>query len=329
MKPIIPFALLGALLAVGAADAAATDPVGYITHDIAGNVSALPTGADTYLGPVLVNPTTFAGLTSADPSGLTTLTFASGVPTDLDGSSYLEIKSGTQEGWWTEIVSSTSTTIVVANAIPAGLGGNVNVAVRKLTTIQDFLGDNAPGLATDSGTPDEVIVFDPVTQSGKTLVYTLTNGPVDPETWVDFVTYDDAADLPLYPGTAIIIRTFGATPKTFVSSGGVKTGKTQVDILPGDNLVAPTYAVGNTFAGMNLATQLEDQSDEVITLDAAQTGTTYVSYDDGVTIEMVDFVTFDPQGALVIPEGTGFIVRRPTGTPATITFPAQVITPAP
>jgi hypothetical protein len=326
MKPIIPFALLGALLAVGAADAAATDPVGYITHDIAGNVSSLPSGADTYLGPVLVNPTEFAGVTAADPSGLTTLTFASGVPTDLDGGDLLEITSGTQEGWWTEVVSSTATTIVVANAVPS-VGGNVNVSVRRTTTIQDFLGANAPGLATDATTPDEVIVFDPVTQSGRTIVYTLANGPVAPETWVDFVTYDDVADLPLYPGTAVVIRNYSTGPKTFVSAGEVKIGKTQVDILPGDNFISPTFAVGNTFAGMNLAPQLIDQSDEVITLDAAQTGTTYVSYNDGVSIDMVDFVTFDPQGSLVIPEGTGFIVRRPTASPATITFPSQVVAP--
>ena len=127
MKPIIPFALLGALLAVGAADAAATDPVGYITHDIAGNVAALPTGADTYLGPVLTNPVDYAGITTVDPSGLTTLTFASGVPATFDGTCYLEITSGTQEGWWSQIVSSTATTIVIADAVPA-VGGNVVLA---------------------------------------------------------------------------------------------------------------------------------------------------------------------------------------------------------
>jgi hypothetical protein len=325
MKPIIPFALLGALLAVGAADAAATDPVGYISHTVAGNVSALPTGADTYLGPVLANPIDFAGQTTVDPSGLTTLTFSGGVPTGLTGASYVEIKSGTQEGWWSEIVSSTATTIVLASAVPA-VGGNVNVAVREFTTIQDFLGENNPGLATDAGTPDEVILLDPTTQTGRTFVYTLTNGPVtDPATWVDFVSYDDVAGEPLYPGTAITIRNFGAGSKTFTSSGSVKTGKTQVDLLPGDNLVAPPYAVGNNFTGMNLATQLLDQSDEIIVLSASQVGTTYISYNDGMTTQIVDFVNYAPQGTVVTTEGTGFILRRPTASPAIITFPAQVI----
>ncbi|WP_193213740.1 hypothetical protein [Luteolibacter marinus] len=324
MKPIIPFALLGALLAVGAANAAVTDPVGYISHTVAGNVAALPTGADTYLGPVLTNSIDFAGQTTVDPSGLTTLTFAGGVPEDLNSASYLEITSETQEGWWSQIVSSTATTIVINDAVPT-VGGNVSVAIRRITTIQDFLGANAPGLADDSGTPDEVIIVDPVTQAAKTVVYTLTNGPVEPATWVDFVTYEDESDYPLFPGTGVIIRNYSAGEKTFTSVGDVKTGKTQVDVLLGDNFIAPPYAVGNSFNQMDLATQLLDQSDEVITLNAAQAATTYYSYDDGSTTEMVDFVTYEPKGTVEIKEGTGMIVRRPAGSPSTITFPAQVI----
>ena len=164
-------------------------------------------------------------------------------------------------------------------------------------------------------------------QSAKTIVYTLTNGPVDPATWVDFVSYADESTFPLYPGTAVIIRNYGATAKSFTSSGAVKTGKTQVDVLPGDNLIAPPYAVGNSFNGMNLAPQLLDQSDEVITLSPSQAATTYYSYNDLSTIQMVDFVTYDPMGTLVITEGTGFFVRRPTAGSSTVTFAAQVVTP--
>jgi len=324
MKQIIPSALLGALFAMGAVNAASTTPVGYITHDIAGNVSNLPTGADTYIGSVLANPVDFAGITTVDPSGLTTLTFEGGVPLGLDAGSYLEITSATQEGWWSQIVSSTATTIVINDAVPA-VSGNVNVAVRKITTVKDFLGNNSPGLATDDGVPDEVIILDPFTQSAKTIVYTLTNGPVVPETWVDFVTYEDESDYPLFPGTAITIRNYDSDPKSFTSAGTVKTGKTQIDILPGDNFIAPPYAVGNDFEGMTLAPQLLDQSDEVIVLNAAQQATTYVSYDDGSTVQMVDFVTYDPKGNIVIPEGAGLIIRRPTAGPSTVTFSAQQI----
>ena len=40
MKPITSFALLAAIASIGAASAAATDPVGYITHTVTANVSA-------------------------------------------------------------------------------------------------------------------------------------------------------------------------------------------------------------------------------------------------------------------------------------------------
>lgn len=328
MKPIYSYALLAALAAVSPALAvdATTTPVGYVTHTIAGNVDSLPTGADTILGPVLAKPIDFAAQTTANPSGLTTLTFANGVPADLGNADYLEITSGTQEGWWSAIVSSTSTTIVLSAAAPT-TGGNVSVAVRKFTTVQDFLGDNKPGLADDSGTPDEVVIVDPLTQGARSIVWTLSNGPVDPSTWVDFVSYEDAAGVPLTPGTAVILRNYSATAKTFTSDGAVKTGKTRVDLYPGDNFIAPTYAVGNTFSAMDLANQLIDQSDEVISLSAEQAATSYVSYNDGASVQMVDFVTYDPAGSLVIPEGTGLIFRRPTATPGVITFPAQVVAP--
>jgi hypothetical protein len=331
MKPIIPFALLGALFAVGAAKAAVTDPVGYITHSIAGNPSANPSGADTFIGPVLTRTVDFAGSTSASPSGLTTLTFAGGVPATLDPSSYLEITSGTSEGWWSQIVSSTATTIVISDTVPT-LTGNVQVKVRKLMTVGAFLGANAPGLATDAGTPDEVIILDPVTQITQTVVWSVPPS-TSPAGWVDFVSYNDASNVYLYPGTALTIRRFGASSLSFASNGDVKTGKTQVDVLLGDNLVAFPYAVGNTFNGSSIAAQLQSDlsanPDEVIELASSQVSTTFVASDTdsgpGVTLQMVEFVNYTEEGARVIGEGTGLVIRRPGGSSNTITFPAQVI----
>jgi len=326
MKPITSFALLCAFAAV--AQGAVTDPVGYITHDIAGDVA---TGADTYLGPVLTKPVDFASETTVSPSGLTTLTFAGGVPTGLDGSSYLEITSGTQEGWWSQIVSSTATTIVISDEVPS-LTGNVTVKVRKLVTVGDFLGDNLPGLGDDSGQPDEVVLLDPVTQVGKTIVYSVPPN-TSPADWVDFVSYESASGDYIFPGTAIVIRNYGA-PKSFVSTGSVKTGATQVDVFPGDNLIAFPYAVGNTFNASNIALQIVDDTnpvpDEVIALSAEQVGTTYVASNtapSGPPVnEMVDFVTYNPEGLTVILEGSGLVFRRSAEVDgSTLTFPAQVI----
>ena len=318
-----------------------TTPVGYITYTLAGNPTANPSGADTYAGPVLVNPVKFAGTTTVNPSGLTTLTFSGGVPA-LDSKDLIEIKTpGASEGWWSEVVSSTSTTIEVANAIPT-VGGNIQIEARKITTIRDFLGANDPGFTkeTDGSVPgDQVIFLDPTTQASTTYVYVddpayLTPGE-DPG-WTDFGTFLNGDDVKIYPGTGCTFRIFSsATDKTFVAEGTVKTGKTQVDVFPGDNFIAPTLAVGATFGTLNVASiMFSDDSDpnttpvedQVITLQPDQVAVPYVV--DALAVPSPLFVRFsdfsDGTGVLV-PEGTGFIFRRVENSESVLTFPAQVI----
>jgi hypothetical protein len=332
MKPIIPFALLGALLAVGAADAAATDPVGYITHTINGS-------GETYLSPTLVQPTVFAGQPNANPSSSATITFAGGVPVGLDGSYVLEITDGPSEGFWSTVVSSTATSITVNDALPAGLAANVGVSVRKHSTVGTFLGLNSPSLVDFDGEKanDEVQLLDPVTQGTGAIVWVTGANLADPEypdgAWFDLVLSAVANDYVIEPGTAIRIKRVGSSA-TFVSSGNVKITDTQVDLFQNFNWIGTPLATGGTLNGMTFNTQLvkfDGESptyDELQFLRPSQGIDPFAAIDDGVGgSTMFDLVLSEDGGAEPFPEGTGVIINRINSPAGVIVLPGTVVQP--
>lgn len=321
MKPIIPFALLGALFAVGAAQAASTDPVGYITTTINANVSGSSAGSATFISPSLVAPISFAAASSASPSGGNTITFASGVPTDLDGSSMLEITSGANEGWWTTIVSSTTTSITVADAFPAGLPTNTTVSVRKFNTIDSIFGaDNSAGLTPAGGAElaDEIQVLDPVTQAATAYIY-VAGG------WTNVVTEEPGGSTIIYPGTSVLVVHHANTALSLVTAGTVKTTKTQVDVYPSDNWLGQPNPTGGTLGSLTLATQILSEDNVLLTRTDPGTGQptdTFVA----VAGNMYNAVTEENADNEPVVEGSGYVLRRlPTDAASIVTIPAQVI----
>lgn len=329
MKPITSFALLCALAAM--AQGAVTDPVGYITHTIAAN----GTSADTYLSPTLVRPTEFAGASTVSPSGGATITFSGGVPTGLGTSYVLEITSGSSEGWWSTVVSSTATTIVVNDNFPSGLPSGVTVAVRKHNTLHSFLGNNTPGLIDFNGEDpnDEVQILDPVTQAAKSYAWvTPANSGTPNGVWFDLAESVEANDVVILPGSAVKVNRIGATPLTFVSSGTVKTTKTQVDIFANFNWIGTQLAVGSTLGAMNFATQLNPfdgespNYDELQFVRPNQVAEPFAAVNDG------GFIMFDLANSVdgsnePFAEGTGVVIIR-TGNPeSTITIPGTTVAP--
>jgi hypothetical protein len=331
MKPIIPFALLGALFAVGAATAASTDPVGYITHTINANGSS----ADTYISPTLVNPTEFAGVSSSTPSGGSVITFAGGVPTGLDGAYVLEITSGASEGWWSTVVSSTATSITLNDAFPNSLPAATSISVRKHVTLHSFLGNNNPGLIDFNGEDpsDDVQILDPSTQAAKSYVWvTPANSETPNGIWFDVAESVEANSVIIEPGAAVKINRVGATPLTFTSSGSVKTTDTQVDIFTDFNWVGTQSAAGSTLNGMNLQSQLNlfdgesPNYDELQIVRPSQVTEPFAAVNDG-GLTMFDLTNSVSAATEPFVEGTGVVIVR-TGNPAsTITIPGSVVNP--
>ncbi len=338
MKPIIPFALLGALLAVGAADAAVTDPVGYITVNIVAN-------GETYISPTLVEPDVFSAASSVTPSGGSVITFTptSGVPAGLNGSYVLEIKSS---GWWATVVSSDAAlgTITVNSPFPGSLPAATAVAVRKHSTLGTFLGENAPGLITFDGVSpsDEVQVLDAAGSPQSVTSFGYVSGanlgdPLYPNgAWFNLGTSAVDNNFVIEPGSAIRVKRVGATALSFTVDGEVKTTPTQVDLFSNFNWVGTPLATGGTLDGMAFNTQLiqfdgvSPNYDELQILRPNQTAVPFASALDGVTptsasmFNLADSV-FAPTEPIA--EGTGVVINR-IGNPASvITLAGSVVAP--
>jgi hypothetical protein len=337
MKPYL-FSIIAAAAACGLAQAqtAYTTPVGYITATINGNTSSSSAGAATYVSASLVRPADFAGATSIAPSG-TTFTFSGGVPTGLDGTSMLEITSGTNEGWWTTISGSSATSITVTDTVPGGLSANTTIVVRKFNTVSSLFGANSPGLTAFDGVTtafDNIQILDPITQASKTIVYVTG---VAPDGWYDFVSSNPADDEIIYPGTAVRVVHLGTTDLDLVSTGEVKITKTQVDVYPNENWLGQPLAAGGTLGSMEFKNQIvkfdgvaENDFLEIVRPDpgTGQPADLYVALIPDFGDVMANFVTTADATSEPIAEGVGYNLKRsPAGSASVITFPAQTIAP--
>ena len=323
MKTYLSYSLILAAAASGmasGAETAYTTPVGYTTSTIGPNRSGSSAGAATFIGAALVQPSTFAGAASGvvSPSGGTVITFAGGVPAGLDISSMLEITSATQKGWWTSIASSTATTITVTDVLPAGLPANLQISVRKFSTIQNVFGNNSPGLTVYSaGSYDEIQLLKPEIQEVSVIVY--AGG------WVNLATELPANNEIIYPGTAVKVIHRANTSLSVVTSGEVKTTPTQVDIFPKDNWFAQPNPTNQTFGNLSLGPQISStDSVDVIETDggSGQVVTTYVS-SSGV---MYNLATEADATPTIVKSAEGFLLKR-AGTANTLTLPVQVVAP--
>jgi len=317
----IQYSLMLAAAACGFANAqttAYTTPVGYITHTVN---SLNGQTALTILGPALVQPKVFAGVTTGTPSASKVANFTASVPTGLDGSYVLEITSGTNQGWWSTVVSSTAGSITVNDNFPAGISSaGVSVSVRKHNTVQSFFGENTAGLIpSDGATGDEIQILNP-DQSLTPISYFPASVSGDGDDWYNLSTSELANNQIIEPGSAVIVKTNRATSLSFVSTGEVKTTKTQVDVFPGLTLLAQPQAAGGSYNGLGLQSALipvnanadNTDYDEFQILNADQSLTPNAAADPALfgTATMYNLATSEDSGAVVISGGAGAIIKR-------------------
>ena len=245
---LVGLASLAALVGVQA-QSAVTDPVGYITSTIGASKISL-------IAPSLVNKSEFAGVPASAPAG-STVTFAAGtaLPTFAANAFFLEIAS---TGWWSSISSNTATSVTTSDPIPAG-SATERMIIRKHVTLNSFLGANAAGLAagSDPAAADVVQFWNPVTQSpSQQYFYAGTAQGVAPGFYTENgdLTGTTVPDPVIEPGAGLLVTRRGASGATLVSTGYVKTTKTQIDLYPGINIVTPLRAVGAALSDINLNT---------------------------------------------------------------------------
>lgn len=314
-------------LAGTVASATSTDPVGFITHTINGTNGNAPTSL-SLIGPSLVRPIEYTGTTTADPSGLTTLTFPSGVPTTFGPADVLE---NTATGWWSTVISSTDTTITINDNFPSTGGGNATISVRKHNTIHSFLGDNNPGLSEFNGSNISTVDLVQILQPNQAVQsYFYSPAPPAPTAgWYAVVGFAPSNDVPILPGTAIIIKTSSATDLVFQSTGGVKETPTDIDVYTGLTIIIQPDAVGATLAETDFGDDIFQASAPAGTYDLLQflgpvdgggnqAFTSYTAAAAGTPFPQgtpIAVATFTDASSVVWPEGAGAVLNRNGANP--------------
>jgi hypothetical protein len=325
------------LLAVAAPSAfaqtpttATTDPVGFITLNIAGTGGA---GGNkvSFKGLGLTQPVVYQG--SAETVNVGTKSFTDNEATWTDnqfngtnGAYFLEIVRPTGqataapgEGQTYDIattVASARTVTTVQSLDPAIVNGAV-FKIRKHWTIGSVFGpNNEAGLGGgDITSADQILIYNGI---GYDTYYFYDDG-------VDKVWLDGngalAVNKTIYPDDGLVIKRAQSAAVNVVLMGAVKTGQTSFPIQAGLNIVSNIYAAPMTLGSSglytgNAATGVAGgditSADQVLIFNG--TGyNTYYFYDDGV-----DQVWLDGNGAVAtnvaIPVGTSFIVKRKGAT---------------
>jgi uncharacterized protein (TIGR02597 family) len=227
MKPIIPFALLGALLAVGAANGAATDPVGYVSigDTSVGAPAAIKANTDVHVSIPLLRTAEFAGTVAGTGAGTVTVTGAAFTVNQWAPATpyVLVIESGAKSGMVVPILSNTANqlTVGLGSFNLTGVNNGDSLSIRKAWTVASFM----DGASSKTG----LILFAFSNNS------TGINVSSDLQYFYNGAGWEDGDGNPsdnaiLYPGEGFIIRS-GATPVTsFVLAGEVPTAKSYVQV---------------------------------------------------------------------------------------------------
>ena len=254
MKPIIPFALLGALLAVGAANAAVTTPVGYASTELLPNKFSL-------VGLTLQNPTTAAGVLDAVSAAPNTVTDSD---VDFDavltgGATYiLELSDGTVQ----EITSWAGNVLTT----PSDLSGLVTPAtttytLRKAATVSDIFGANNSVGLTPSPDGDTSIAdtLQVPSGSGFEVIYYFNDG-AGFEGWFT-EGGDPAENYVLNYADGFYVKRIAGGPINLVVSGEVKLDPTSGVLANGFNYLGAVAPAGLTLGDSGLEAFISQSSD--------------------------------------------------------------------
>jgi len=321
MKPIIPFALLGALFAVGAAQAASTTPVGYTTK-------ALPPSQFTLVGLNVHSSVVSAGVLDAESATSVTDNEANFTTLLTAGSTYiLELADGTIQ----EVSAWSGSVLTTPNDITALVTpGTTTYKLRKAATVSDIFGaTNSAGLGDDNDGSLAGTDFLLIPNAGGAFdtVYYFNDG-AGTQGWFD--TQGNPADTKLlsYADGFFVQRTAGSTINLVVT-GEVKTVETDAVLTTGYNYVNGVAPVGLTLGTTGLQDFLAvDSTGDIATADLVllqQPNGTYKTtyyFNDGAGTQG----WFDDQGNPAdgdAVEGGLLILNRTAAKPYSINVPTS------
>jgi hypothetical protein len=242
MKPIIPFALLGALLAAGAASAATTTPVGYTTQALSQGFNAV----GLTLHPTAVATGDFE-LTAGFGSTVTDsdTTFA-----PVAGRLYvLEINDGPAAGTIVEVAAASisgSTITTTTNLEALGVADGTKYSLRVAPTLEEVFTTTAlasggvlvPGLNSTNAD----VVWVPNGLGGYSQ-YFLHSGT---SAFRIAGTTTPAPNVPIVYADGILVQKKTVAAASLTVTGEVKKVGTNTTILQGFNLIGTVAPAGLT-----------------------------------------------------------------------------------
>ena len=208
----------------------------------------------------LLKPVSFQGVASGISGSVLTCSTASWTanafaPSKGLPSFYVEITSGALEGYLFDIVSNTSTSITVDNAI-TGAGSSANFIVRAHTKLSEALA-SASNLVDYN---DQVTVYNSDASSVSFLRDSSTSTG-----WVDAGTFAES-DAVIYPSQGYVLTS--GSSGTYTVTGSLKTTPTAVPMYPGAvNIVSLSNpgGVSKNIQAIGLGAGLADYSDQLAT----------------------------------------------------------------
>jgi len=265
--PVTQSLRLAAALALASAASAlaqttaTTDPVGFITLNIAGTGGTSST-AISFKGLGLTRPVEYQGAAEAVTANTVTDDQATWTDNQFNGANgafYLEISSGPGAGTTYDITATSAANkrITLAQNLATGITASpaspVSFKIRRHWTIASVFGANNEGglgAGQDASTADVIQLWNGVGydgfyyQSGAAIGGVGWRSPSD--------VFANAGGRVIYPDDGLVIRRKQSGAAAVVLMGAVKTGQTSFPIQPGTNIVANACAAPVTLGSSGL-----------------------------------------------------------------------------
>jgi len=281
-----------ALLSVSslAAQTATTDPVGYVTADVA-------TGGSLLSNPLLgdIQYTGVAGVVAG------VIVDLSGLPASVSTPSYVHVTSGSAAGATSSIASSDATSVTLEGAITGFVAGD-SLRIVEHFTLADLTAASSSSIADES----TVTVYNSDATVSSYVTYT--------NIWYNTDGFALSDDVIVFPGEGVVLGL--QSPTTFVFTGNVNTEAVNATAVAGGiNIIGtsnPSAPLGVNSLGSALAVLQDESTITVYSDDGALTPTaSYVVYSgiwyntDGFAV--VDVSVAAPSAVVVSPQATASV----------------------
>jgi len=332
---------LGAIATISSAQSVTTAPVGAVSVNV-------PANTDIRYGAELLRAAVYSGQVSS--VNTSTITVSGTIGSLGTATKFVKFTSGSLAGQWFTLVSSTSSTLSVAeNLVSLGAQASDKFEVRPFWTLSSLLpsGGGIPASADVFSPTAYVLLNNPsatginLAPSGAYFYHDGSSGLLSAGWYIDDGSFNSADDVIVNPDVSLVYRNGTSSASKVLIVGDVPASKIATTVVARvggdqDNIIYNPYPKAITLAASGLDTSNAVRSsadifspgDQVLVYSNATTGLNAAPsdvyfYHDGSS----GFLTagwykndgsFADANTSVIPAGGAFIVRKVGGSASSI-----------